>query len=263
MVQKLWRILKMFEEHSDIQSAWKGAHWMMLSFFLNLGSLWQIFDPRAPSPFLNFDCCDSGSPLGWPELLRQDDVLKYPGLSVAPMARHCSVTLQLLTAHAPWQKLGNLWSTHESALLRDAVWCRGHISIYKSQSPRLIVISFRFPSASQLAFTDALQIFRFVCQEHKISRKTYLLYKHVQQIHFNATVDILLSMDTHVYIYIIRHAYYTVTNQDDIISYIIYILLVRFVYMCSRDVFPSLLWNQWVSQLPAVVPRGSGRRQRS
>lgn len=33
-------------------------------------------------------------------LPRQDDVLKYPGLSVAPMARHCSVTLQLLTAHA-------------------------------------------------------------------------------------------------------------------------------------------------------------------
>lgn len=173
MVHKFWRILKMFEEHSDIQSAREGAHWMtmMLSFFLNLGSLWQIFDPRAPSPFLNFDCCDSGSPLGWPELLRQDDVLKYPGLSVAPMARHCSVTLQLLTAHAPWQKLGNLWSTHESTLLRDAVWCRGHISIYKSQSPRLIVISFRFPSASQLAFTDSLQIFTFVCQEHKISRR--------------------------------------------------------------------------------------------
>lgn len=42
-------------------------------------------------------------------LPRQEDVLKYPGLSVAPMARHYSATLQLLTGHAidESKELGN------------------------------------------------------------------------------------------------------------------------------------------------------------
>eukprot|EP00434_Breviolum_minutum_P035558 symbB.v1.2.031477.t2/scaffold3659.1/size52467/1 len=43
-------------------------------------------------------------------LPRQEDVLKCPGLSVAPMARHYSATLQMLTAHAleDAKELGNV-----------------------------------------------------------------------------------------------------------------------------------------------------------
>lgn len=50
--------------------------------------------PKSPSSFVNLGFLQSPA-------LRQEDVLKCPGLSVAPMARHYSATLQMLTAHVP------------------------------------------------------------------------------------------------------------------------------------------------------------------
>lgn len=54
-----------------------------------------ILHTKSPSSFVNL-----GQFLQSPAL-RQEDVLKCPGLSVAPMARHYSATLQMLTAHVP------------------------------------------------------------------------------------------------------------------------------------------------------------------
>ena len=59
---------------------------ILLKLFLN--------HPKSPSSFVNLRFLQSHA-------LRQEDVLKCPGLSVAPMARHYSATLQMLTAHVP------------------------------------------------------------------------------------------------------------------------------------------------------------------
>ena len=77
-VEEFWRCLKMIKEHSSIQSARKGAHWV-LSFFLNLGylgSLWQTFDPR-PTRTITFLKLPQRQPFGvtW---ARWADGIRWP-----------------------------------------------------------------------------------------------------------------------------------------------------------------------------------------
>jgi hypothetical protein len=65
MVKVLWRrILKMFEEHSDIQSAWKGAHWMMLSFFFEPGIFVANIWPTRTFSFFELQLLRQRQPFG-------------------------------------------------------------------------------------------------------------------------------------------------------------------------------------------------------
>eukprot|EP00913_Durusdinium_trenchii_P000891 g829.t1 len=91
-------------------------------------------------------------------LPRQEDVLKYPGLSVAPMVRHYSATLQLLTGHAidESKELGNTskamkWMGAESStvLPGDRVEMARHLS--RSDRARVVNVWGKAPGLGKTA----------------------------------------------------------------------------------------------------------------